>query len=158
VLVAALQKAIGGAIRGRVIVYTASSVILLVYVASLAILEEERYQASSNINNFGDAVWWSITTITTVGYGNLQPVTSTGRIIAVALLIGGISLVGVVTATLASWIVQLVSVEDDAQRAATSAQIDALRADVERQNEALRAELQRLTDAVNRQGPQDESS
>lgn len=44
VLVAALQKAIGGAIRGRVIVYTACSVVLLVYVASLAILDTERYE------------------------------------------------------------------------------------------------------------------
>src|SRR3954470_1574029 len=78
VLVAALQKAIGGAIRGRVIVYTIFSVVLLVYVASLAILETERVQPDSNITTFWDAVWWSITTVTTVGYGDLSPVTGTG--------------------------------------------------------------------------------
>ena len=121
VLIGALQKVIGGAIRGRVIVYTAVSVVLLVYVASLAILETERYAPGSKIVTFGDAVWWSITTITTVGYGDLSPVTGTGRVIAVALMVGGISLVGVVTATLASWIVQRVAEEDSAKRAATSA-------------------------------------
>ena len=48
------------------------------------------------------------------------PVTAEGRIVAVALMIGGISLVGIVTATLASWIVQRVAEEDTAQQAATT--------------------------------------
>jgi voltage-gated potassium channel len=103
VLLAALQKAIGGAIRGRVAIYTATSAVLLIYAASLAILETERGQPGARINNFGDAVWWCITTPTTVGYGDLAPVTGKGRVIAVLLMLGGISLVGVVTATLASW-------------------------------------------------------
>lgn len=61
VLVGALQKAIGGAIRGRVVVYTVFSVVLLVYVASLAILDVERFAPGSKILTFGDAVWWSLT-------------------------------------------------------------------------------------------------
>jgi voltage-gated potassium channel len=151
VLVAALQKAIGGAIRGRVIIYTACSVVLLVYVASLAILETERYEPGSKITTFGDAVWWSITTITTVGYGDLSPVTGTGRVIAVTLMIGGISLVGVVTATLASWIVQRVAEEDTAHQTVTTAEIDALRADTEQRIDKLRADIHRLTEAVEAQ-------
>jgi voltage-gated potassium channel len=148
VLVAALQKAIGGAIRGRVVVYTVCGVVLLVYVASLAILDVERYEPVSKITTFGDAVWWSITTITTVGYGDLSPVTGVGRVIAVALMIGGISLVGVVTATLASWIVQRVAEEDTAKQAATAAQMDALRTDLEDQLRTLNTEIQRLTAAA----------
>jgi voltage-gated potassium channel len=105
VLFGALQKAIGGAIRGRVIIYTAFSAALLIYVASLAILDEERGQPGTNISTFADAVWWSITTVTTVGYGDLSPVTGRGKIIAVFLMIGGISLVGLISATLASWII-----------------------------------------------------
>jgi len=126
VLIGALQKAIGGEVRGRVVLYTGTSAVLLVYVASLAILEAERSDPNSPINNFGDAVWWSASTITSVGYGDLAPVTGTGRVIAVLLMIGGISLIGVITATVASWIVQRVTDEDLAHQAATAAHIDAL--------------------------------
>ncbi len=148
VLVGALQKAIGGAIRGRVVVYTVFSVVLLVYVASLAILDVERFAPGSKIFTFGDAVWWSLTTITTVGYGDLSPVTGTGRVIAVALMIGGISLVGVVTATVASWIIQRVAEEDSTNQAATTAHIEALRTDIARQSDTLRAEITQLRTAL----------
>jgi voltage-gated potassium channel len=150
VLVAALQKAIGGAIRGRIIVYTVSATVLLIYVASLAILEEERYEPDSQIANFGDALWWSLTTITTVGYGNQEPVTTVGRLIAAVLMIGGITLVGLVTATLASWIVERVTEEDETAQAATSAQIHAFRVETAEQLESLKAEIRQLKDAMNR--------
>ncbi|WP_172900731.1 potassium channel family protein, partial [Mycobacterium ulcerans] len=84
------------------------------------------------------AVWWAITTVTTVGYGDLYPITVTGRVIAVLLMIGGISLIGVVTASLASWIVQRVAETDSANRAATAAQIDELRTEVRRLAALLR--------------------
>ncbi len=142
VLFKVFQRAVGNAIRGRVIIYTACSAALLIYVASLAVLEAERTDPRSEITSLGQAVWWSITTVTTVGYGDLSPVTVTGRVIAALLMIGGISLVGVVTATLASWIVQRVAEEDDANQAATAAQID-----------DLRAEIKRLSDAVDNNGP-----
>ncbi len=74
--------------------------------------------------------------------------TGRGRTIAVALMIGGISLVGVVTATLASWIVQRVGEEDTAQQAATSAQIDAFRDDLEQRVTALQAQIETLTDVI----------
>ncbi|MDZ4267848.1 MAG: potassium channel family protein [Mycobacterium sp.] len=130
VLVKVMHRAGGDAIRGRVAVYTAFSAILLVYVASLAMLETERSAPDATITNFGNAVWWSISTITTVGYGDTYPVTTTGRVIAVLLMIGGISLIGVITATVASWIVERVSEEDTASRAATAAQIDDLRDEI----------------------------
>jgi voltage-gated potassium channel len=130
VLLGALHKAAGNAIRGRVVTYTVSAVILLIYVASLAILTQERDQPGATINSFGNALWWSITTVTTIGYGDLYPVTVTGRVIAVALMIGGISLVGVVTASIASWIVQRVSETETATQAATAAQIEELRDEI----------------------------
>ncbi|GJN98432.1 hypothetical protein NJB1907f44_00590 [Mycobacterium marinum] len=83
-------------------------------------------------------MWWAITTVTTVGYGDLYPITVTGRVIAVLLMIGGISLIGVVTASLASWIVQRVAETDSANRAATAAQIDELRTEVRRLAALLR--------------------
>jgi voltage-gated potassium channel len=130
VVVAALQKAFGDAMRGRVVLYTAASAVLLVYAASLAVLEAERSDPSARIKNFGEAVWWSITTITTVGYGDFYPVTTVGRLVAVLLMIGGISLIGMVTATVATWIVQRVAEEDTTKQAATAAQIDELRSQI----------------------------
>lgn len=112
VLIGVIQKAVGHAIRGKVILYTISGAVLLVYVASLAVLQAERGQPDAHITDFGDAVWWAITTITTVGYGDVYPVTTTGRVIAALLMIGGISLVGSITATIASWIVQTVPAGD----------------------------------------------
>ncbi|GJF12832.1 voltage-gated potassium channel [Mycolicibacterium cyprinidarum] len=127
VLIKVMQRAGGDAIRGRVAIYAASSAALFVYVASLAMLETERSAPGANITNFGDALWWSITTVTTVGYGDTYPVTDTGRLIAALLMMGGISLIGVITATVASWIVERVSEEDSANRAATAAQMEELR-------------------------------
>jgi voltage-gated potassium channel len=137
VLFGALQRAMGEATRGRVIAYTGASAVLLVYVASLAILEAERSDPQSPINNFGDAVWWSVSTITSVGYGDLAPVTLAGRLIAVMLMLGGISLIGVITATVASWIVQRVTEDDEAQQAATSEHIDQLRDEIIRLRERM---------------------
>jgi voltage-gated potassium channel len=145
VLFGALQKAIGGAIRGKIIIYTAFSVVLLIYIASLAILDEERGKPDSGINNFGDAVWWAVSTVTTVGYGDKTPITTMGKVIAVFLMIGGISLLGVVTATLASWVVQRVAEEDAANRVATAARIDELQADMQQRIDALTEEVRRLT-------------
>lgn len=130
VVLGALQKAIGGEVRGRVVIYTGTSAVLLVYAASLAILDAERANPQSPINNFGDAVWWSISTITSVGYGDLAPVTAAGRVIATLLMVGGISLIGVITATVASWIVQRVTEDDLANQAATAAHIDALSTEI----------------------------
>jgi voltage-gated potassium channel len=117
--------------------------LLLIYVASLAVFDKERYQPGATINSFGKAIWWSITTVTTVGYGDVYPVTNTGRVIAVFLMIGGISLVGVVTASLASWIIQRVSETETAVQAATAAHIDELRREIRELTQELRGRGQR---------------
>ncbi|MDT7739668.1 MAG: voltage-gated potassium channel [Mycobacterium sp.] len=138
VLIEVLQKAVGDAFRGRIVVYTVSGVLLLIYTASLAVFDEERYQHGATINSFGKAIWWSITTVTTVGYGDVYPVTNAGRIIAVLLMIGGISLVGVVTAALASWIIQSVAEEESVNQAATAAHIEELRSEIRELAQQLR--------------------
>lgn len=138
VLIEVLQKAVGDAFRGRIVVYTVSGVLLLIYTASLAVFDEERYQHGATINSFGKAIWWSITTVTTVGYGDVYPVTNAGRIIAVLLMIGGISLVGVVTAALASWIIQSVAEEESVNQAATAAHIEELRSEIRELGQQLR--------------------
>lgn len=139
VVVNMLQRALGHTIRGKVVAYTVCGAALIVYVASLAIIDMEKDHPDANITGFGDALWWSVTTVTT-GYNDLAPLTTGGRIVAVALMIGGISLIGIVTATLASWIVQRVAEEDTANQAATTAQIHELREDIRRLAEAVDTE------------------
>jgi voltage-gated potassium channel len=139
VLIEVLQKAIGDAFRGRIVVYTVSGVALLIYTSSLAVFDKERYLHGATINSFGKALWWSITTVTTVGYGDVYPVTNTGRVIAVLLMIGGISLVGVVTAALASWIIERVAEEETVIQAATVAHVEELRNEIRALGKELRA-------------------
>lgn len=79
-----------------------------------------------------------MTTITTVGYGDMYPVTTTGRVMASLMMIGGISLVGSITATIASWIVQTVSIDDQKQDAVTAAHIEDLRGEIAQLRELLR--------------------
>jgi voltage-gated potassium channel len=132
VVVTSLQQAVGHTIRGRVIVYTACGASIVVYAAALAILDVEGNNPDAKIRTLGDALWWASTTVTTVGYGDLHPVTGPGRLVAVALMVGGITLLGLVTATLASWIVERVAEEDTANEAATRAQIEELREEIRR--------------------------
>ena len=61
------------------------------------------------IESFGDALWWAMATVMTVGYGDMYPVTAAGRLIATALMIAGIAVLGVVTASLASWLIERVT-------------------------------------------------
>lgn len=58
---------------------------------------------NQNIQTFGDAVWWAIVTATTVGYGDVSPTTAEGRIIAVLLMLVGIGVIGIFTATVAAY-------------------------------------------------------
>jgi voltage-gated potassium channel len=150
ILIGALNRAVGDAIRGRVIMYTISGATLLIYVSSLAILDAERSAPHSMIKNFGDALWWAIATVTTIGYGDLAPVTPTGRVVAVGLMVGGISLVGAVTATLSSWLIQRVAEEDTEKQAATAAHIDELRTEIR----LLAEELRRVNGAARDDGLQ----
>lgn len=73
--------------------------------AAAVILAVEEGQGGS-INSFGDALWWAVTTVTTVGYGDKFPVTAAGRGVAAALMVAGITLFGVLTANLAAFMLE----------------------------------------------------
>ena len=81
--------------------------IFIAYVAAIQITISERAVEGANIKNFGDGIWWAITTVTTVGYGDKFPTTMEGKFLAVGLMIVGISLMGVITASVAAWFVKM---------------------------------------------------
>jgi voltage-gated potassium channel len=78
---------------------------LLIIFSAIAILEVED-DLNSNIKTAEDAIWWTYTTITTVGYGDKYPVTLEGRLIAMALMTFGVGLFGTFTAYIASFFVR----------------------------------------------------
>ncbi len=104
-VIGVLNRRAGSSLRGRVVVYVVGATTLLTAVAALAMLDAERNAPGANITTVGDALWWGATTITTVGYGDRYPTTAEGRVVAFGLMLAGIALLGVVTATLASWII-----------------------------------------------------
>jgi voltage-gated potassium channel len=89
----------------------AITTLFVAYISAVQITISERMVEGSNIKNFGDGLWWAMTTVTTVGYGDKFPVTTEGRFLAVALMIMGISLVGVITASVAAWFVKISDAE-----------------------------------------------
>jgi voltage-gated potassium channel len=102
----AIQKvAIGRQFAITIKVFIAS--IFVAYISAVQITISERDLVGSNIKNFGDGLWWAITTVTTVGYGDRYPTTTEGRFLAVLLMFVGISLVGVITASVAAWFVKM---------------------------------------------------
>ncbi|AIY00972.1 hypothetical protein ART_1373 [Arthrobacter sp. PAMC 25486] len=143
-LIGVLQRVAGNALRGRVATYVVAASGLLVYIGALAMYDAEKASPEASIKSFGDAAWWAIVTITTVGYGDLSPSTGTGRVIAVGLMIGGIALLGIVTATLASWLVEKVSAEDSNSQAVTVDHLELLREEIR----ALRLQREAIPSAV----------
>jgi voltage-gated potassium channel len=136
-ILAVLQRGAGHALRGRVVLYASGGAITLVFVAALAELDVERNAVGSHIHTFGDALWWACTTITSVGYGDITPVTIVGRLIAVGVMIAGLALLGTVTATLASFFLDRVADTTKEEGDETHAAIATLTAEIT----ALRAEM-----------------
>lgn len=87
--------------RGNVHNIVATAAVIVLLAAVLVQFAEEGGQ-EANIKSFGDAIWWGITTVTTVGYGDKFPTTVPGRIVAAALMLLGIALFGILTASLSS--------------------------------------------------------
>jgi len=107
------------------------SVVVIVFAAAaLEIPFEAHTHAPTAIHTFGQALWWAVVTVTTVGYGDRIPQTAAGQGVAVVLMLVGIGLVGVLTATIASFFVS-------EQRSDTDAKVDAMREQLDRMEAAL---------------------
>ncbi|WP_308259141.1 potassium channel family protein [Pseudonocardia sp. H11422] len=89
-------------------------------------------------------MWWTLTTISTVGYGDRYPTTFEGRLVAATLMVAGIALLGVVTASIASWFVENLRRASERVSEDVESNIDELEAADARTNAQLAAVLAEL--------------
>lgn len=82
----------------RMLIY--ATTLAVVCACAVRIVEPETFPTLT------DALWWALVTMSTVGYGDISPATDTGKAVAVPLLIGGITVFGVLTANLATVMVR----------------------------------------------------
>jgi len=81
------------------------AIILAINIAAVFMFAMERHANSQQFDNIGDALWWSIVTIATVGYGDKVPITAAGRIVGSVTIISGLILISLFTATISSMFV-----------------------------------------------------
>jgi len=105
-----LNRSATSSLVGRVSTYVLGTGVMSAMLAAVVVLDVEQDSAGANITTFGDALWWSATTVTTVGYGDRYPVTTEGRFVAFALMLVGIAAVGAVIASITAWVVAQVEV------------------------------------------------
>lgn len=122
---------------GRVAAAIGASATFVVLVGALVVLQFERFAPDSSITTFWQALWWGVVTITTVGYGDVSPVTAGGQVSASVMMVVGISLIGAVTASFAAWFTERVRGAQDNAAQAMLKELAAIRGELE----SLRAGL-----------------
>ncbi len=114
--------------------------IVMLEVGAVLMLDAESASPQANIQTGGDAMWWSIVTLATVGYGDKYPVTTAGRVIGVIVIVVGVGLFSALTSFLAQWFLKP-RVTDEQSQASNTAEIQ----DLNRLSVLLRAyDVQRL--------------
>lgn len=106
--------------------YTAIFIIMF----ALAIYSVESSEPGAMIRDLPTAYWWTFTTLATVGYGDVYPVTGIGRVIAVVVMLYGVGMVAVATGALASWIIEKIGGREEQEYPATKADVDDLRQEI----------------------------
>lgn len=105
-LVREAQLRVGAVLRHHSLFRVLIAAAATLFLGAWLVLLFEQNAKGSNIHSYPDALWWAIVTVTTVGYGDRFPTTEGARIVAVVLMLLGISLIGVLTATIASMFVK----------------------------------------------------
>ena len=127
--------------------YTGLITILLIITilasASVLVLQFEGQSPESSIKTGGDAFWYSIVTITTVGYGDYYPVTPGGRITAIFIMVAGVGVIGVLASLLSSLLVGSPPAPAEAE-----ATVAALPPAVEQELAAIKSELMGLRQLI----------
>lgn len=101
------RRAFGSRVR-LYLIYVSTTVIA---VSSFVVMLVERNAPGATIVSYGDALWWAAETISTVGYGDMYPVTVIGRVFAVSLMVNGFLILSVLTATVSQKLVASLTAE-----------------------------------------------
>ncbi|WP_104180192.1 potassium channel family protein [Arthrobacter sp. B0490] len=144
-LLRVLNRTGGDALRGHIVLYVISAMAVLGYAGALAVLDVEQDVPGANILSLPDALWWALTTVTSVGYGDYYPVTGAGRLVAAGLMLGGIGVLSAVTAAFASWLVENVATARAAGEEAAEAQDTESDARVQDQLRTVSLQIDTLT-------------
>jgi voltage-gated potassium channel len=131
--------------RGNLVRFLFAALVLVLNGA-IAVYFYERHASGSNIHTLGESMWWSMVTVTTVGYGDFYPVTTLGRIAALFIMATGILTLAVVTAQVASTFVEQAARRGSAQAARPGAD-DVTLADLSRR-------LARIERLLSPEGPE----
>lgn len=113
--------------------------LIAVLLATIAVLELERGAPGSNIHSAGDALWWAFATITTIGYGDHFPVTLAGRVVAVVLVVFGLSFFGTFTAYVATFFLERAHLKEESEIHHLLREVRKLREEVRELDATLRA-------------------
>ena len=146
-------RASRAAARGRLTATAGGIALVLMVVSGGLVLEAERGAPEANISTAGDAVWWTLATVTTVGYGDHFPTTGAGRAVATVLMLVGIALLGTVSASIAAFFVDTGDRDASSAAAQAEAASDVEVADRLRELERTVASLRDALVEARRPGP-----
>ena len=118
---------------------TAAMIVLV--VCSVLVLQFESRAADANITTGGNALWWALVTITTVGYGDFFPVTGAGRITGAFVMFAGVGIIGALASILASILVPTPKTEDEPEEVPTTGTVRDELVEIKAELAALRRSL-----------------
>jgi voltage-gated potassium channel len=129
--------------RGKYALFiTILTTVIVLSTASVLVLQFESRSADANITTGWDAFWYSVVTITTVGYGDYYAVTAAGRVTAMITMVAGIGLIGALASILASVLLGDGS-NDDTDATTVGARLEDQIADIKTELSSIRAMLER---------------
>ena len=119
-----------------------------IVIGSLIIFSVESQHPDSQINSMLDAVWWTVATVTTVGYGDVVPVTETGKIVAIFFMFFGIGVLAVFLSVLGTQFYKNRFEEDGKEISHAQKLILDRMDDLEKNQKKLQKELKNLVDEL----------
>lgn len=126
------------------LIYVMLATVFIVFLGALGIMIVE-----PEIGAFGDSLWWSIVTATTVGYGDISPKSTGGRVIAGLLMIVGIGFLGMVTGSIATYFVSRLSkTEKEQVKSITDEQIEYIKGKLDTISDLNQEEIRYLNHMI----------